>query len=74
MLLNTDNCDVGTNKSFSFFLVSLMKCNQDEVHLLEQVELIDLIELQHNLTHHRFGRPEYRLDTLSLARNPTSIR
>lgn len=51
-----------------------MKCNQDEVHLLEQVELIDLIELQHNLTHHRFGRPEYRLDTLSLARNPTSIR
>ena len=44
MLLNTDNCDVGTNKSFLFFLVSLMKCNQDEVHLLEQVELIDLIE------------------------------
>ena len=35
--------------------------------------LLDMKELQHNLTHRRFGRPTYRLATLTLARDPTSI-
>ena len=34
---------------------------------------VDMKELQHNLTRRRFGRPTYRLATLSLTRDPKSI-
>ena len=43
------------------------------VNHTENQNLIDLMELQHNLTHHRFGRPEYKLATLSLVRDTSTI-